>query len=426
VTDGTGWEVPQGRGRWILASSSATEYAFEGDTSSKEGIAGSRRRSLFTAAVIDGLRSGAADVDADGLVSVSDLYRYVSERVAGHGGKPQLVSDAVGELYLARSRTAPAPAGQPVPEAAAGDAPSSPAQGLVLIRVLDGSAPLAAVAIGYGDNSLLTVAGCEDGTVCVWDLMSGDPSARRLVGHSGPVWGVATGSIDGRPFAVSGSDDGTVRVWDLATGSLIGSPLTGHTAMVNAVAAGQAGGRPIVASGSDDNTVRVWDAATGSPLVSPLAGHTNWVNGVALSSDASGRTVVVSGSTDQTVRVFDLDGGVLLRTLTGHTDSVSCVAATVLADGRSIVVSGSADETIRVFDLNSGQLLRTLTGHSGRVRAVTAGALEKRPVVVSGGDDHTVRVWDLADELRQPSILRDHVGAVRGVAIGVLASAIQR
>lgn len=72
---------------------------------------------------------------------------------------------------------------------------------------------------------------------------------------------VATGVVDGRPVAVTGSLDTTVRVWDLATGRPIGKPLIGHTESVRAVATGVVDGRPVAVTGSSDETVRVWDLA---------------------------------------------------------------------------------------------------------------------------------------------------------------------
>jgi uncharacterized caspase-like protein len=53
---------PTGRGRVVLTASRATEYSFEGDQASGEGLP-----SVFTWAVVDGLKSGEADRDRDGL-----------------------------------------------------------------------------------------------------------------------------------------------------------------------------------------------------------------------------------------------------------------------------------------------------------------------------------------------------------------------
>ena len=66
----------QGRGRVVLTASTATEYSFEGDPTGAAIPAGS----VFTAALVQGLRTGAADTDHDGHVSVDDAYAYASTR----------------------------------------------------------------------------------------------------------------------------------------------------------------------------------------------------------------------------------------------------------------------------------------------------------------------------------------------------------
>ena len=87
---------------------------------------------------------------------------------------------------------------------------------------------------------------------------------RRWHGHDRAVYAVAIGRAGDRDVIVSGSADGTVRVWDAVTGDPVGAPLAGHDNSVNAVAIGRAGDRDVIVSGSDDGTVRVWDAVTGS------------------------------------------------------------------------------------------------------------------------------------------------------------------
>jgi hypothetical protein len=59
----------EGRGRAILTATNAIEYAWEGEELSGEG-----QPSLFTAAIVDGLETGEADRDRDGVVSIDDLY----------------------------------------------------------------------------------------------------------------------------------------------------------------------------------------------------------------------------------------------------------------------------------------------------------------------------------------------------------------
>ena len=97
----------QGRGRVVLTASNATEYSFEGDPTDASATAAG---SVFTAALVQGLRTGAADTDHDGHVSVDDAYAYVFNQVqaAGAAQTPQRwLYGAEGQILLARSPTGP-------------------------------------------------------------------------------------------------------------------------------------------------------------------------------------------------------------------------------------------------------------------------------------------------------------------------------
>lgn len=96
-----------GRGRVVLTASRSTEYSFEGDPVDR-----SPAGSVFTAALVDGIRTGGADADRDGLISVEEAYGYAYERVQATGvpQTPQRwLYGGEGDIVLARS-----PAGIPV------------------------------------------------------------------------------------------------------------------------------------------------------------------------------------------------------------------------------------------------------------------------------------------------------------------------
>ncbi|MFB4285229.1 caspase family protein [Nonomuraea sp. MTCD27] len=91
-----------GSGRTVLTASSATEYAFEGgQLTSYEA-----QPSIFTEALVHGLRTGGADLDHDGEITVDELFDYVARRVreAGAGQVPRKWSfETTGALVVARS-----------------------------------------------------------------------------------------------------------------------------------------------------------------------------------------------------------------------------------------------------------------------------------------------------------------------------------
>jgi len=90
-----------GHGRAVLTATNRAEYAWEGNQLSELEPEPSR----FTGAVIEGLRSGEADGNRDGLVSVHDLYDYVYERLRADGVKqrPQMWSELEYRVVIARS-----------------------------------------------------------------------------------------------------------------------------------------------------------------------------------------------------------------------------------------------------------------------------------------------------------------------------------
>ncbi|QDL07168.1 hypothetical protein DP114_03905 [Brasilonema sennae CENA114] len=67
----------QGRGRVVLTSSRAAQRSYEEKEADEEGL----RLSYFTRALVQGLKTGEADIDGDGFISSVDLYQYVYQRI---------------------------------------------------------------------------------------------------------------------------------------------------------------------------------------------------------------------------------------------------------------------------------------------------------------------------------------------------------
>jgi hypothetical protein len=103
-----------GYGRAVLTATDATQYAWEG-----EAIMGEADNSVFTHFMIEGLKSGAADTDNDGDVTLEELYNYLYGEVVRITPKqtPRKWSyNQQGEFVIARNPHPRAPQPTPLPE----------------------------------------------------------------------------------------------------------------------------------------------------------------------------------------------------------------------------------------------------------------------------------------------------------------------
>jgi len=416
--------IGSGRGRVVLTASRAGEYSYEGAPLADAAAT----RSLFTAALIDGLRSGEADRTGNGYISVEDAYAYAADQVTARGGaqSPQRwLYGAEGEIILARSPrgvavnpTALPKAIQigldsPYPEIRRGAVDTlatllhsaDPRQVLAAHQALQVVASQDSPSVAAAARDLLHTV---DPPTLPEVMRTPDRQARAglsahttdhlpqrivpqrclgtLQAHPGHrhKWVCAVAfSPDGRLLA-SGSDDGMVRLWNPATREPIGRPLTGHSSWVNAVAFSPDG--RLLASGSDDNTVRLWNPATSEPIGQPLTGHTGAVNAVAFSPDGQ---LLASGS-GYTVRLWNpATSEPIGQPLTGHTNWVRGVAFS--PDGR-LLATAANDNTVRLWNpATSEPIGQPLTGHTNWVRGV-AFSPDGR-LLATASDDGTVRVW---------------------------------
>ncbi len=108
--DTRGHFAGDGSARVILAATDSTKLAWEGNR-----FVGDADCSLFTHFLADGLRTGEADRDGNGLITVDELFNYTSEKVRAitPDQTPQIWSFAqTGPLVLARN-SRPRPEGSP-------------------------------------------------------------------------------------------------------------------------------------------------------------------------------------------------------------------------------------------------------------------------------------------------------------------------
>jgi len=280
----------------------------------------------------------------------------------------------------------------------------------------------------FSPDGLYIASASDDGTIKIWNAVSGQSTVQPLPAHAGAVNSVAV-SHDGA-FIVSGSSDKLVRVWNAHTGAATIPPLRGHTESIESVAISPDG--RLIASASSfvgDGSIRLWDTQSGAAVGGPMGSPTDSVEAVSFSHDgrwlASGswkKTVyiwdvatqalvvgplhcqwgvntVAFSPDDQLVAAGDMSGRIYLwRTDTGkqaheplHANNNSLRSLAFSPDGTHIV-SGGEENAARIWNIAAGQPTRILQGHTETVLSV-AWSLDER-VIATGSYDATIRLWD--------------------------------
>ncbi|MFJ8345181.1 type VII secretion protein EccCb [Streptomyces sp. NPDC094153] len=92
-----------GRGTYVMAASDALEFAYEGDQMQHRH---GSFRSVFTDAVIEGLQTGQADADNDGVVTAHELFQYIQTHVRARGvpqTPTEFTSGVQGNIPIAKA-----------------------------------------------------------------------------------------------------------------------------------------------------------------------------------------------------------------------------------------------------------------------------------------------------------------------------------
>ena len=397
-----------GLGRVVITASSAMQYSWE---------RGDGAPSVFTSALVHGLKTGEADRDQDQWVSIKELYDYVFDAIRESGAKqvPQMKSDVQGELLVARSSylrpVAPAPL--PAEMVALLDSPVMSARLalvddlVILTRKGGGQAISAREALERltSDDSLrvrtkAAAALAPEAPVepRVDTAAPAVPPPPGLV-HADAVMGVAF-SADGRRLATA-CRDCTARVWD-AAGAELGR--FEHDDWVIAVALSPDGQR--LGTASRDRTARTWDVASGRELARMV--HDSVVWDVTFSAD--GRRLATAAA-DGTARVWDADDGQEQERIP-HDGAV--VAARFSPDGRLLATAGSHG-TAQAWDLAGGEEAACVTTGG---TSLAVGFDAQGSALAAGAGSSAAYVWDVAGGRERARLDHEDVRAAAFAAPG--------
>ena len=247
------------------------------------------------------------------------------------------------------------------------------------------------------DGRLLAIAG-SNGTIYLWDVMTGELRHTIEHAHLGNCDSVAF-SPDGQTLA-SGGRDGTVHLWDVSTGALR-QTLTEHAEPVKSVAFSPDG--KTLASAGHEKDVRLWDVMTGE-LRQTITTDANSVWSVAFSPD--GKTLA-SGSPVGTVSLWDVSTAERRHILHGHTTLVNSISFS--PDSKSLASVSHQDSIVNIWDVMTGERRQELTGYTGSVESMSFSPDSETLATVGEGKSF-IDMWDVST-----GVLRQTLGHTRRI-----------
>ncbi|KAK9709170.1 hypothetical protein K7432_009212 [Basidiobolus ranarum] len=156
--------------------------------------------------------------------------------------------------------------------------------------------------VRFASNGSLVVTSSLDGSIKLWDLVSGK-CVRTIEGaHSGAAVSSSRFSKNGK-YILSGGQDSVARLWDVGSGKLIHG-FEGAAHKSNILQTTFTSNEDYVMSSDEvNNTVVCWDSRTGA-LLKRWSGHTNTIRCIATSPTEQ---CFVSCSDDHRARYWHIE-----------------------------------------------------------------------------------------------------------------------
>jgi WD40 repeat protein len=284
----------------------------------------------------------------------------------------------------------------------------------------DAGAPVGALVsfVGRDDRPML-VAGCADGSVRLWDALTGQPSGDPPSGDS-PVRALAACEVEGTSWLVSGDEEGTVRTWSALDLEVTDFP-SKHR-QLRAVAAFAGGGELFVATAGEEHEVRLW--RKGEP-VGVLLDEAP-VRALAAIPRGEG-TMLMAGGEGDSIRIWDIHPDALSaakppslpadRLLSGFSKWVRALCAFGDEGEEPRIAAAGEDLRLHIWRLPAeDQAAESAALHSASVRALATYGTDAGVRVATAGRDAEIRLWNPDDGKPVGGPFLGHGGTVAALA----------
>jgi len=365
------------QGTYIISASTRVQTALE-----KEGD----RNAIFTKNLLHGVKTGRADQNRDGMITIDELFNYVHRSVVSEASQEpeRFCLGARGDLVIARSPPS-------VPEASArlalATSPLNPVGAVALSRIWQAKPSTSAcTTVAFSPMGHLCATGFADGTVVVLRTKTGEAVAcQRGTKDSGVVWAMSF-AADGKHLAwVSAGDrvtwfnlknlecralsvvEGERLTEILALGSsrfavvsregtlsliALTEPSTGHHPLLfgGVSAITKHATKPYICLSSGSNRLSLFDFEAESYI---FDAEMAWPRASAMKFLRDGVTVITGGSDGQ-IRFIDLESRACVSSFA---DCAGPILSIDISEVSGIVFSISSSKQLRCRDTKSGSLL---------------------------------------------------------------------